>query len=59
MRAFAAGGKCFSTYFRPRASPSSASVDSAHRFQRGFISFAPPRYCSSKAKLSFTKADER
>ena len=41
MRALAAGGKCFSTYFFPSASPSSASVDSAQRFQRGFISAAP------------------
>ena len=28
----------------PSASPSSSSVDSTQRFQRGFISLAPPRY---------------
>ena len=43
MRALAAGGKCCSVYFRPSASPSRASVDSTQRFQRGFISLAPPR----------------
>ena len=58
-RDFAAGGKCFATYFRPSASPSSWSVDSTQRFQRGFISFAPPRYCSSKANRSCTKGAER
>ncbi len=58
-RALAPGAKYFSTYLRPSASPSRRSVDSTQRFQRGFISFAPPRYCSSKANCSCTKAAER
>ena len=51
MRAFASGGKYFSTYFRPSASPSSRSVDSTHRFQRGFISCAPLRYCAVEREV--------
>jgi hypothetical protein len=43
MRAFASGGKYFSTYFCPSASPSSWSAVSEQRFQRGFISFCPAR----------------
>ncbi len=44
MRALASGGKCFSVYSRPSASPSCSSVASTQRFQRGFISLAPPRW---------------
>ncbi len=54
MRAFASGGKYFSTYLRPSASPSWLSVASAQRFQRGFISVAPVRYLPLNAKFSST-----
>ena len=55
MRALASGGKYFSTYFWPSASPSWLSVSSAQRFQRGLISVAPVRNLPLKAKFSSTK----
>ena len=58
MRALASGGKYFSTYFCPSASPSNWSVDSTQRFQRGFISVAPLRYLPLKAKFSSTNGAE-
>ncbi len=58
IRALASGGKYFSTYFLPSASPRRLSVDSAQRFQRGLSSFAPFRYAPLKAKSSSTKASE-
>src|SRR5438067_270372 len=39
-RVFASGGKTFSTYFLPKASPSRLSSDSAQRFLRGSISLS-------------------
>ena len=51
MRALASGGKYFSTYFLPSASPSSSSVDSTQRFQRGFISVAPARYAAVEREV--------
>ena len=59
MRALAAGGKYFSTYFWPSASPSWLSVASAQRFQRGFISVAPVRYLPLNAKFSSTNGFDK
>jgi hypothetical protein len=56
MRALASGGKYFSTYLRPSASPSRLSVSSTHRFQRGFISVAPLRNAPRNLNSSSTKA---
>ena len=55
IRAFASGGKYFSTYFFPSASPRRRSADSAQRFQRGFICCWPARYAPLNAKFSSTK----
>jgi hypothetical protein len=50
----AAGGKYLSVYFLPSASPSSWSVSSTQRFQRGLISWVPARYLPKNAKFAST-----
>jgi hypothetical protein len=58
IRAFASGGKYFSTYFFPTGLSEETVRGLAQRFQRGLICCWPARYAPLNAKFSSTKGFE-